>query len=105
MHIKPVFERTSRRERTRMTEKVAVTEKSHERALSYGMKQNDGKLRRSDKRRTRTKRGVLYVVCEAVAVITNEKARDANFSVGRCSTDSFAPGLTEICKVSTMKVY
>lgn len=55
-----------------MIETVSVIENRYKRALSYGKKKDDGRLKRSEKRLAAIERTVTYIVFDRTTITMND---------------------------------
>lgn len=88
-----------------MIETVDMMRRCYERALSYGMKVDNGMSRRTDERRASIERSEPYVVREGITITMDEIAGATDVGVRRSSTAGFLPGMVVIIRKSTLKTF
>lgn len=80
-------------------------ERSYEWVLSYGEKEDDDKLGRSNERLTKLERSPPYVIRDEIIITTDKMARAAALDIGRSTTTSFRSGFVEIFELGTIKIW
>lgn len=87
-----------------MMEKVCVMQRRYEWAMSYGRKETNGRLGRSDEIMAKIAKSGQSVVGDGIKIKIDEMARASNVGVQRSSAASFASRSVKSFKVSTTEI-
>lgn len=87
-----------------MMETVAIMKKRYKRVLSYGEKKDNGKFGRSDKRMEKIENCGPHAIRDGIKITMNKIASAANVGVRGSSAASYALGLMDNFKMSTVMI-